>query len=259
MRTAGGRTASLLVVLSLTLAAADHAGVAAPAVDGVRASVRGGLAQLEAAATRPVSAVATALGRADDLARENARLRQAASEDRGRAQWADALARDNAQLASLTGLSAPGGVPQIPTRVVALPGGRPGSGLVLDRGSEAGIEPGMPVVAGGVLVGRVLTASAGRAAVLPVVDATSAVGVRLAGSGEVGVVEGSGRSLRLQLLNPGAEAADGDLVVTAGLQHGRFPPALPVGHVRRGGRHVAPLAALSRLEVVEVLAWRPPA
>jgi rod shape-determining protein MreC len=247
------------VALSLTLATADHAGGAALDVDQLRAAVRGGLGALEAAATRPLSAMAAALGRADDLARENARLRQTVSEDRGRAEWAGALARDNAQLASLTGLSTPGGIPQIAARVVALPGGRPGSGLVLDRGTEAGIRPGMPVVARGVLVGRVVTASAGRSGALPTVDPSMAVGVRLATTGEVGVVAGSGRSLRLQLLDPGVDAAEGDLVVTAGLQHGRVPPGLPVGHVRRGGRAVAPLVALSRLELVEVLAWRPPA
>jgi rod shape-determining protein MreC len=247
------------VALSLTLAAADHAGGAGAAVDGLREVVRGGLDQLEVAAIRPFTAVAAALEGADDLARENVRLRQAASVDRGQAEWADALARDNAQLASLTGLSTPGGVPQIPARVVALPDGRPGSGLVLDRGTEAGIRPGMPVVAAGALVGRVVTASAGRSAVLPIVDPASAVAVRLSDNGESGVAEGAGLLLRLQLLNAEVEATEGVLVVTAGLQHGRFPPALPVGHVRRGGRTVTPLVALSRLEVVEVLAWRPPA
>lgn len=255
---ARGRTASLLVALSLSLVAADHTGRAAAPVDGLREVVRSGLGRLEMAAIRPVSAVIAALGRADDLARENARLRRRVAADRNRAEWADALARDNAQLASLTGLSSPGGVPQVPARVVALPAGRPGSALLLDRGSEAGIEPGMPVLTGGALVGRVVAASAGRSAVLPVADPASSVGVRLADTGQVGVVEGAGLSLRLEFLDPEVEAAEGALMVTAGLGHGRFPPALPVGHVRRGGRSVAPLVDLHRLEVVEVLTWRPP-
>ncbi len=254
---AGGRAASLLMAVSLTLAAADHAGATGPAVDGLRAAVRGGLGRLEAAATRPVAAVATALGRADDLTRENAGLRQAMSGERSRAVSADALARDNAQLASLTGLPAPGGLPRIPARVVALQAGGPGSALLIDRGTDAGVLSGMPVVAGGALVGRVVSASRGRAEVLPVVDPASAVGVRLADSGVVGVARGSGRSLRLELLDPETRTADGTLVVTAGLDHGRFPPALPVGQVRRGGRTVEPVSALNRLEVVQVLVWRP--
>ena len=203
-----GRTASLLVALSLSVAVADHTGGAAAPVDGLREVVRGGLARLEEAATRPLAAVVAALGRADDLARENARLRRRVAGDRGRAEWADALARDNAQLASLAGLSSPGAAAQVPARVVALPAGRPGSGLLLDRGSEAGIEVGMPVLAGGVLVGRVVAASAGQATVVPIVDPGSAVGVRLAESGEVGVVEGTGLGLRLQLLNPEVEASE---------------------------------------------------
>lgn len=255
---AGARAASLLVAVSLTLAVADHAGATSGLVDGLRSGVRARLGQLEAAATRPFSALAVALGRADDLARENARLRQAVSGERSKAGWADALERDNAQLASLTGLAAPGAVPRIPARVMALPAGRPGSGLVLDQGTDAGIRPGMPVVAGGVLVGRVVTASTRRADVLPVTDPAMAVGVRLADTGAVGVVEGSGRGLRLQLLDPGAAPADGALVVTAGLAHGRFPPGMPLGHVRPGGRTVEALATVSRLEVVEVLDWRAP-
>jgi rod shape-determining protein MreC len=246
------------VALSLTLAAADHAGGTGAAVDGLREAVLGGLGQVDRAVTRPFSTVAAALGRADALTRENARLRRRVAVDRGRAEWADAIARDNAQLASLTGLSTPGALREIPARVVALPTGRPGSGLVLDRGTEAGIQPGMPVLAAGALVGRVVSASAGRAAVLPIVDSASTVGVRLADSGESGVVEGAGEGLRLQLLDGEVEASKGVLVVTAGLQHGRFPPALPVGHVRRGGRTVTPLADMSRLELVEILAWRPP-
>lgn len=253
----GGRIAGLLVAVALTLAAADHAGATGPAVDGLRAAVRGGLGQLDEAATRPLAALATALGRADDLARENARLRRAVAGERSRAVSADALARDNAQLASLIGLTAPGGLARIPARVVALPAGGPGSALLIDRGTEAGVMAGMPVVAAGALVGRVVSASVGRAAVLPVVDPASAVGVRLADSGEVGVARGSGRSLHVELLDPEATPVDGALVVTAGLDRGRFPPALPVGHVDRRGRMVEPLAAVSRLEVVEVLVWRP--
>jgi rod shape-determining protein MreC len=203
-----------------------------------------------------VEAVATALGRADDLARENARLRHALSRSRSRATWADALARDNVALAAVSGVAAPGGVPAIAARVVAGPAGRSGSGLLIDRGTEAGIRAGMPVVAGGALIGRVQSASSGRAAVLPLVDPAVAVGVRLADSGQVGTAQGSGRRLRLQLLDPEVQAATGALVVTAGVAHGRYPPALPVGHVGGDGRTVEPLIPVTALETVQVLAWQ---
>jgi rod shape-determining protein MreC len=243
------------MALSLTLAAADHAGPAGPAIERLRGTIRGGLAHADGAATHPLAAVAVALGRADDLARENARLRRDLARQRSRATWADALARDNVALASLNGLSAPGGIPGIAARVVAGPVGLAGSGLLLDRGTEAGIHSGMPVVAGGALIGRVQSASPGRAAVLPVVDPAVAVGVRLADSGQVGWARGSGRRLRLQLLDPQVAAAAGTLVVTAGLAHGRYPPALPVGHVGRDGRTVEPLIPVTALETVQVLAW----
>jgi rod shape-determining protein MreC len=244
------------VALSLTLAAADHAGAGSAAIDGLRSAVRGGLAEVQAAGARPVGAVATALGRADDLSRENARLRRALSRHRSRATWADALARDNVALAALNGLASPGGVPSIAARVLAGPGGRSGSGLLLDRGTEAGIRSGMPVVSGGALVGRVQSASAGRASVLPILDPAVAVGVRLADSGQVGVARGSGRKLRLELLDPDVESAPGTLVVTAGMAHGRYPPALPVGHVGRDRRTVEPVTSVTALETVHVLDWQ---
>ncbi len=247
--------AGLLVALALTLAAVDSAGAGDPAVSALRMAVRAGLADVQAAAARPVGAVTVGLGRADDVARENARLRHALTRARSRATWADALARDNVALATVSGVAAAGGLPGIAARVVAGPAGRSGSGLLLDRGTEAGIRPGMPVVAGGALVGRVQSASSGRSAVLPLVDPAVAVGVRLADSGQVGTARGSGRRLRLELLDPAVVAVTEALVVTAGVAHGRYPPALPVGHVGRDGRTVEPVTPVTALETVQVLAW----
>lgn len=259
---------ALLVAASLSLATLDRFGPAGPAVAAARGAFRGGLAPAEAAgeaALRPVGDLLGALGRGGVLGRENARLRRALARSRSEAAQAEALARENARLAGLLGLPSVDGSPPVAARVVSLPAGRPGSTLVLDRGQEAGIRPGMPVVAAGALVGRVVEASRRRAAVLPLADPGSAVGVRLSGSGEVGVAQGlgAGRALRVDLLDPPTEVHLGELVLSSGLRHGRFPPGLPVGRVAEAGREgtvrLQPLVEPARLEVVEVLRWRPPA
>jgi rod shape-determining protein MreC len=146
----------------------------------------------------------------------------------------------------------------VAARVVSLPPGRVAGTLVLDRGRDDGLAPGMPVVASGGLVGRVVEATRRQATVLPLSDPDSAVGVRVGPGNAVGVAQG----LRLELLDPQAQLQRGDLAVTSGLRHSRFPPDLAVGRVRGGGRGTARirmLADVARLDVVDVLLWRAPA
>jgi len=260
---------ALLVAASLTLMTLDRLGPASAVLTGGRAAARQALSPLQAAgeaAVRPLGELAGGLSRAGALRRENARLRREVTELRSQAARAEALGRENALLAGALGLvPVDGAAPPVAARVVSLPNGRAGSTFVVDRGSEAGVRPGMPVMASGALVGRVVRSSRGWAAVLPLADPTSAVGIRLSGSGETGLAEGAGRSagLRLDLLDPAVAVAPGELAVTSGLRHGRFPPGLPVGRVapasQRGEVRLRPLAELGRLEIVQVLRWEAPA
>jgi cell shape-determining protein MreC len=74
------------------------------------------------------------------------------------------------------------------------------------------------------------------------------------------VVQGEGRpTLRLDLLDPTVTLESGDLAVTSGLRHTRFPAGLPVGRVTgpRGRYVVRPFAPPDRLEIVKVLRWEP--
>ena len=113
----------------------------------------------------------------------------------------------------------------------------------------------------------------------PLTAATSAVGVRTvpaAGSGgdgpagpspgggmaggPAGVAQGLDRAaLRLDLLDPNAGVGNGDVAVTSGLRHSRFPAGLPIGRITGGRGHLAvqAFAPPDRLEVVKVLRWRP--
>ena len=207
---------------------------------------------------RPLEGAWSGLDRAGDAARAEAAAGRERERAESEAARADALAAENARLVALLGLDGPSGGEGVAARVVSSGLGADGAPLVIDRGGAAGIRPGMPVVAAGGLVGRVAEVAAGHSTVLPLTAAAFAVGVRAGAAG--GVAQGrDAATLGLDLLDPAASVQRGDLAVTAGLRHSRFPPGIPVGRVTgsRGRFAVEPFAPPVRLEVVKVLRWVP--
>ena len=89
----------------------------------------------------------------------------------------------------------------------------------------------MPVVSGGGLVGRVVEVSRLRSTVVLITDPSSNVGVTLVTANEKAVAEGNGpgKPLRLNFLDAKSQVAQGDKVVTSGLQGGATRRASPSG------------------------------
>jgi rod shape-determining protein MreC len=219
------------------------------------------------AAFRPLAGAAGGLARADDLARAKAELQRERERAGSEAARADSMTAEAGRLAGLLHLEGPSGGDGVAARVMSTGEGRSAT-LMLDRGTADGIAPGMPVVAAGGLVGRVLDAAPRSSTVVPVTDPSSAVGVRcvsataaLSGAADcAGVGQGVGAAtLRLDLLDPTASVEPGDLAVTSGLRHSRFPAGVPVGRIAgtRGHFVIRPFAPPDRLEVVKVLRWDP--
>ena len=273
---------SVLVASAVTLILVGRSGGPLASGEGALRSAAGAaFVPVESAgdaAFRPLEGLAGGVGRQGDLTRVEAAAARAREQAQSEAARADAMAAEAGRLAALLALDGPAAGDGVAARVVSTgPGDPGGSGatLVLDRGGRDGIRVGMPVVAAGGLVGRVLEVAPGESTVLPVTAAASAVGVRSvptaapsdgappSAEGSVavsGVAQGLGTSrLRLDLLDPTAAPHGGDLVVTSGLRHSRFPAGLPVGRVagERGRFFVAPFAPPDRLEVVKVLRWEP--
>jgi rod shape-determining protein MreC len=255
---------SVLIASAVTLILVGRAGGPLAGGEGaIRSVARAAFVPIEsagAAAFRPLDGVVAGVSRGGDVARAEAGLARERERASSEAARADALAAENGRLAALLGLGAPSGGEGVAARVVSLGAGRAASTLVLDRGAGDGIRVGMPVVAAGGLVGRVVEVGPGHSTVLPLADAASAVGVRAGEVGAAGVAEGTGgATLRLDLLDPTAPLQSGELAVTSGLRHSRFPPGLPVGRVTgaRGHFVVHPLAPPDRLELVKVLRWDP--
>jgi len=270
-RTAHPRFVLLVLVLSaVTLVTLDARG-GGGGLGGLRSAGQEALAPLQQA----TQAVSRALGdfvagvvHYGDLTRENARLRDQLATARGRQDQAAEARRELRLLLDQQRLGFIGGIPMVAAQIVDTSASNFELSVQVDRGGDSGVAVGMPVVAGGGLVGRVVEVAANRSTVLLLTDPTFSVGVRVTSSGDVAVADGRGRQspMRLELVDPSTSIKAGDVVVTSGLQLERFPKDIPVGKVRRvetpaGGLQqdlmLDPAVDLSRLEFVQVLLWLP--
>jgi len=232
-------TAIVLINLDVRLGAGSPlddlrqtvAGAIAPAQDGL-----GVLAQpvLGLAGDRAAARDARVEGLEAEVARLQSRVRTGAV-DRGRVAQLDSLLRvaTAAQFATL------------PAQVVAVsPAELSERTVVIDVGSADGIAADMTVLNGDGLVGRVLSVTASTATVQLVLDPAAQVGVRMAGSGQLGLARGGqvvpdrrdglgSDVLGFELLDRLEPMVDGDVVVTFGSPGGRpFVPGVPVGVLR---------------------------
>jgi rod shape-determining protein MreC len=139
--------------------------------------------------------------------------------------------------------------------------------IEIDKGTDAGVLAGMPVVGAGGLVGIVTSVTSGGSTVTLLTDATQSIGVTF-GTGYDAVVhgEGPGHDLSQNFVAPGTPVHKGETVYTDGLRGGLFPAGIPVGTVAgtSGGRgstdlsaSIAPLANLNQLAYVDVVLWEP--
>lgn len=242
-RTRVGRSATWLVILVfasavlLTLSRTD----AGRAIHGGAREV---LAPVVSAISAAADGVANTFGAVADsggLSRENAELRHALATMQQRVAALEAAGRENAQLRELLGVAAALEMELLPARVI----GREPSSLLwevtVDQGTQDGVRPGMPVLAGldgtGVLVGTVTDAGAGWSLVRFVVDERSVVAARAQPSGAIGDLGGQpGGQLVLRNVPVTEPIAVGDGVVTAGLRVGddasRYPGGLLIGRVQ---------------------------
>jgi rod shape-determining protein MreC len=209
-----------------------------------------------------------------DLKDEVARLR----EDLAAAQTAQ---REAEELRSLVDLPKEGLFPQgtdpITARVIARSPTSWQSSVQIDKGSSAGIEEDMPVIApggdgGGGLAGKVTSVSGGTATVTLITDESSAVSAQVMPDGAAGIVKptvGDPSDMLLDFIEKGRAVSEDTTVITSGSQSDRFeslfPRGIPIGRVSEVDAeerelyqrvHIEPFADLKRMDVVQVLTRR---
>jgi rod shape-determining protein MreC len=244
----------VLLVAALALITIDSRGVTGGPVGGLRGvggTVFGSAESLVGSVTRPVAGffdnvtgAAASQQKIDSLEREVVQLR-------GQLNMARLSRAQEAQLQSLLTLAGRGGYRVVAANVIAAGPGYNAS-VTIDAGRNDGIKPDETVLNGSGLVGVVTSVAAHTSTVLLTTDASSAVGVRLAGTGQIGAVTGTGRSrpgpalLRLQVFDANAVLQPGQQLVTFGSVHGRpYVPGVPVGVITQVQASAASLTKLA--------------
>lgn len=166
-----------------------------------------------------------------------------------------------------------GDIPTTPAQVVQQPVNAFSHTLMIDKGTDAGIDVGMPVVTPAGLAGTVIDVDGTRSTIRLISDPEFRVGVRLVDNQRFGVShgQGPGRSLRIDTgIEPDSDDGDIDedaLLTTSGIDdRSPFPAMIPIARVNRvstanGGLNVelsaTPVVDLDALAYVNVMLYRP--
>jgi rod shape-determining protein MreC len=149
----------------------------------------------------------------------------------------------------------------VPAQVIGSSGSDLSRSIYIDKGSNQGIAPDMPVITAGGIVGKVLRTYPSTSLVLMINDQSSGVGVLLEKSRLQGVLRGTpDGELILERVMSDEQVAPGETVLSSGGDQ-IFPKGFPVGTVSKvsPGKElflnikVHAAADLSRLEEVLVM------
>ncbi len=239
MRQGGGNRSRLLlislIVTSLFLITLDLRGVSV--LDGARTGTQNVLGPFQRAGNVVLSPVKnffsdiTHLGRTrtqlENLRIENSKLRR------------ELIIRRNAdgqlsQLKSILDLAGTAEYKVVNCRTISQGSGQSFSETItIDCGSNARIRTNMTVISQDGIVGVVKEVSANTSVVMLATDPTFRIGVRVAGTQQIGILSGRGSSTStLQLLDNLTTIKVGDVLLARGSISNRpFVPGVPVGYV----------------------------
>jgi rod shape-determining protein MreC len=279
----------LLVILisSLLLITIDSRGNGV--VDSFRSGTRDAIAPVRDAVEsvfQPVRNLANGVTDYGDLKDQNVELKRRLAKLQGKLTRNKAVGGKVSELERLLDLPTAEDATGIAARVVATAAGNFERTVEINKGTSSGVFVGQPVVAGNGLVGKVTTSSRTTATVTLVDSPALGVGVVLANTGTKCVTEAhtGEREVLLKICEPGpngeelfacpAENAipdtcvsENELVFTAAVADGAFPPDIAVGRVRRLSQEitdpevrieVVPIVDLDDLTYVKVLRWTAP-
>lgn len=243
-RQAGRHLAAGGLMLALALA------TQLPGLAGPRALLREGLLPLQGVAwgfERAASAPAAYLGEVAGLRSENQALEDENRRFRAELAQLQGAGRENDELRRALAFQRSSGHRLVSAQVMGRGPDALGRTLSIDRGSRDGLRPGLVVVTGYGLVGRVREVSPHTATIQTVADPAIRVNAYTVGSGLEGTVSGGSGPLRMEVqTRADAVAIPGEWVLTSGIGGG-FPRGLVVGQVIRFNRHASAATELADL------------
>jgi len=224
-----------LIVTSLFLITLDLRGVSL--ITGLRHGTQSVLGPFQRAASSAFSPVGSFFSDIAHLGRTRAELKSLESQN---SQLRSTLIdRKNIesqikQLKSVLNLAGTGGYKVVNAKVISQGTSASFSqSITIDIGANSHITRDMTVICGDGLVGVVKEVYGSTALVMLESDPSFRVGVRIAGSQEIGILSGQGTDRAiLQLLNSQTTVKVGDVLLARGSEGGKpFVPGVPVGTV----------------------------
>jgi len=162
---------------------------------------------------------------------ENADLRRQQLTSGERLLRFELLEQENAQLRELLDMSRRVEVKTIAADILYNAPDPFARKVILDRGTQQGVEPGLAVVDPKGVVGQVTRVHPVQSEVTLLTDRTQSIPVRVVRNGVRGVLFGTGRGrLEMRFVLADADIREGDQLVTSGLD-GVFVPGLPVAAI----------------------------
>jgi rod shape-determining protein MreC len=207
------------------------------ALEGLRAFLGGLLHPIRAGLALPADWLGDAGGffvTHGELKQSHARLTERYNRLRAQVQDHEALARENAQLRALLSLAPSAGATPLPAEILQAAPDPFSRKVILDRGTNQGLQAGWPVIDALGLVGQVTHATPVSAEVTLITAKEQSAPVMNTRNGLRVVVTGLGSDslMEVRFLDMHADLKAGDLLYTSGLD-GVYPPGIPVARVIR--------------------------
>lgn len=197
-----------------------------------------------------------------DVRRENIALRKSVKRLNERIVASNEAVAENARLKALLDLKGTLDSPSVAVSVIGEDSSAWFKTLVVDRGSADGLQEGMPVLAAGGVVGRLVKVAPHSSRVLLLTDHASAIAAVVQRSRARGVVRGAGGGrCSMEFAVKDEDVKVGDTVISSGVG-GVFPKGLTIGEVTmvKKGEYgmfqtieVRPTVNLGKLEEMLVL------
>lgn len=165
---------------------------------------------------------------------ENEDLKQQHLIDHGQIQRLRALEAENAQLRKLLETAQRLESKAVMAEILHVPRDPFNRKVILDKGSQSGIQPGQVVVDDVGVVGQVTRNYPWLSEVTLITDKDHSVPVQVVRNGLRSVVSGTGKdgTLELRYVAVNTDIEEGDMLVTSGID-GVYPPGLPVAVVSK--------------------------
>ena len=224
-----------LLVTSLFLITLDLRGV--NLVSSIRTGTQSFLAPIQRVGSNVLSPLGNLFTDIKNLGRTNSKIEALTTENeelKSQLILNENIVGELEQLQGVLDLAGKARFKVVAARVISKGGtGTFSETIVLDAGSDAGIKRDMTVIASAGLVGVVKSTTKSSAVVLLMSDPSFRVGVRVAGTQDMGVLSGEGEGkFFLRMLSATGQLKPGDVLLSRGSSGDKpFVPGVPVGKV----------------------------